>query len=490
MIAGFLNQNLGTEMVKFVAKCAVTALEAHRLGRASDPRAAAYPVDALECGGYPKASPIPLFLPCEEPPAVPRLALAETLRGLVRSCAGVNLFGGDQLRLVVAGGACVDAALGRPIKDLDLFVIDERPVEQLEAALEKTLRPLRQAAKFCTIRKGVLSFKLENGYPHVPVQVILRPYASMSELLNSFDLPASGVGFDGDRVWVTPASHWCLANRVCPLNSEYRSPSFERRAEKYFKIKGFGLAVPADPAAAAGGVRCGPAGGPTLALAPVRWLGGNRFVARAGVADGIPWSYFTPDEPEDDAVSARCRMARMNYCLYKEIMLALRAGAPLPPVCLMRWHSDSLFPKALQSYQLLDVAEFQSRQNRDINVGRVLRALLPEDLSEYFAGCRLESPFNPVMERYKKEFEARLGESAPLQSYWVVPAGRAEATSSFEPQPMPAGEWARALPAGWAAAATGEAPSLSQASLRALRGAPDDDGDLAAYFIRRICTAQ
>ena len=69
----------------------------------------------------------------------------------------------------------------------------------------------------------------------IKIQIIHRVYASASEILHSFDLPASEFAFDGYDLLSTQLSTFCLFTGILPLDTEKQSPSFESRICKYMR---------------------------------------------------------------------------------------------------------------------------------------------------------------------------------------------------------------------------------------------------------------
>lgn len=70
-------------------------------------------------------------------------------------------------------------------------------------------------------------------YPSRHVQFVLRLYASPAEILQGFDVDASGFGFDGSRIWATPRALASLITQCNTIDMTRRSPSYEQRLAKY-----------------------------------------------------------------------------------------------------------------------------------------------------------------------------------------------------------------------------------------------------------------
>ncbi|KAL0226025.1 hypothetical protein P9112_013349 [Eukaryota sp. TZLM1-RC] len=75
------------------------------------------------------------------------------------------------------------------------------------------------------------------------IQVILRLYSSISELLHGFDLGSSSVAFDGSNVWLTSLGLLSVGRRINVVDTARRSTTFEARLKKYFQ-RGFAIVLP------------------------------------------------------------------------------------------------------------------------------------------------------------------------------------------------------------------------------------------------------
>jgi hypothetical protein len=65
------------------------------------------------------------------------------------------------------------------------------------------------------------------------LQIVLRVYKSVSEILTGFDIDAAGGAFDGKQVWVTPRALGSFISQINHVDLTRRSPSYENRLSKY-----------------------------------------------------------------------------------------------------------------------------------------------------------------------------------------------------------------------------------------------------------------
>ncbi|KAK3381190.1 ankyrin repeat protein [Podospora didyma] len=102
---------------------------------------------------------------------------------------------------------------------------------ELEAAVRRRQRLV--PGKGLSLRsKHAITFIAPKG-PYRHVQVILRLYRSISEILTGFDVDCACVAFDGERVYTNPRGVAAIATRTNTIDLTRRSPSYENRLRKY-----------------------------------------------------------------------------------------------------------------------------------------------------------------------------------------------------------------------------------------------------------------
>lgn len=75
------------------------------------------------------------------------------------------------------------------------------------------------------------------------VQIILRLYESISQILHGFDIGCSGVGYDGKHVYFTSLSKFSYEYMANVVDPSRRSTTYEKRLKKYYD-RGFQLILP------------------------------------------------------------------------------------------------------------------------------------------------------------------------------------------------------------------------------------------------------
>jgi len=120
-----------------------------------------------------------------------------------------------------------------PASDVDLFLygLNEedaiKKIKQIETSIRDSI-----LAETTTIRtKNAITIASE--YPVRHVQIVLRLYKSISEILTGFDVDCSCVAYDGQQVWASPRAVAAFMTQVNSIDLTRRSPSYENRLSKY-----------------------------------------------------------------------------------------------------------------------------------------------------------------------------------------------------------------------------------------------------------------
>jgi hypothetical protein len=169
--------------------------------------------------------------------------------------AGAQIFVGGLMKkrgpkgFVVAGGCLSTALLGTyEYGDIDMFLIGLTADEALEYIKQLGAFLSVAASGSGAVREKRLDvFRTQNCITfrvgQSLVQVILRLYGSVSELLHGFDLGSSAVAFDGEEFLFTSAGKFAYERIANVADPSRRRDSYERRLEKY-SARGFGVVFP------------------------------------------------------------------------------------------------------------------------------------------------------------------------------------------------------------------------------------------------------
>jgi ankyrin repeat protein len=125
-----------------------------------------------------------------------------------------------------------------PASDVDLFLYDLTEEQALEK-IKKIERAIKDSilTETTTIRtKNAIT--IASKHPTRHVQIVLRIYKSISEILAGFDVDCSCVAYDGEQVYASPRAIAALVTQINQIDLSRRSPSYESRLSKYSR-RGF-----------------------------------------------------------------------------------------------------------------------------------------------------------------------------------------------------------------------------------------------------------
>ncbi|CAK7231865.1 hypothetical protein SCUCBS95973_008067 [Sporothrix curviconia] len=120
-----------------------------------------------------------------------------------------------------------------PASDVDLFLYgltEEQAVEKIKQ-IESSIRDSILAETTTVRTRHAITICSE--YPTRHVQIVLRIYKSVSEILAGFDIDSSGAAYDGKQVYCTPRALQSYMTQINHIDLTRRSPSYENRLSKY-----------------------------------------------------------------------------------------------------------------------------------------------------------------------------------------------------------------------------------------------------------------
>lgn len=165
----------------------------------------------------------------------------------------------DWSNIVVAGGAATIPLLpktedGRskiyyqihaPTSDVDIFLYgmeESQAIEKIKSIVRSVAEILGKTVDLNVIRtKNAIT--ILGTPPHRHVQIVLRLYRSISEILAGFDVDCACVAYDGKQVYASPRGLAACRTRINTVDLTRRSPSYENRLSKYAS-RGFGIYCP------------------------------------------------------------------------------------------------------------------------------------------------------------------------------------------------------------------------------------------------------
>ncbi|KAL2199938.1 hypothetical protein P885DRAFT_30278 [Corynascus similis CBS 632.67] len=130
-----------------------------------------------------------------------------------------------------------------PASDVDLFLYgltEEQAIEKIKA-IETSVRDA--ILTDTTVVRTKHAITICNQYPTRHIQIVLRIYKSVSEILTGFDIDCSGAAYDGKQVYCTPRALQSYMTQINHIDLSRRSPSYENRLSKY-SHRGFEVYFP------------------------------------------------------------------------------------------------------------------------------------------------------------------------------------------------------------------------------------------------------
>lgn len=120
-----------------------------------------------------------------------------------------------------------------PASDVDLFLYGLNEEEGLEKIkqIEKSIKD-SILHEVTTIRtKNAIT--IASQYPTRHVQIVLRLYDSISQIITGFDVDCACAAYDGKQVYAAPRALAAFVTQCNTIDLTRRSPSYENRLSKY-----------------------------------------------------------------------------------------------------------------------------------------------------------------------------------------------------------------------------------------------------------------
>jgi hypothetical protein len=106
--------------------------------------------------------------------------------------------------------------------------------EQAKEKIKQIETKVRDAIlQECTTIRTKHAITIVSEYPTRHVQIVLRIYKSISEILTGFDVDSSCVCYDGKEVYMAPRALSAYMTQTNHIDLTRRSPSYENRLSKY-----------------------------------------------------------------------------------------------------------------------------------------------------------------------------------------------------------------------------------------------------------------
>jgi len=141
--------------------------------------------------------------------------------------------------ILAAGGRIFSILFGGKYSDTDLFLYDCDKQEAMNKIQDISNLFMGYGELEATRSSNTITFTKA----FEKVQIILRLYKSVSEVLHSFDVDSCCVGYDGENLWMTKRCYFALVFGYNTVNLKFLSPNYELRLVKYC-TRGMKLKIP------------------------------------------------------------------------------------------------------------------------------------------------------------------------------------------------------------------------------------------------------
>ncbi|KAF2867127.1 hypothetical protein BDV95DRAFT_528151 [Massariosphaeria phaeospora] len=120
-----------------------------------------------------------------------------------------------------------------PASDVDLFLYGVNEEEAVKKIIEIEQRIKDSILTETTTIRTKNAITIVSQYPTRHIQIVLRIYKSVSEILTGFDVDCSCAAYDGKQVWASPRALGAYMTQTNTIDLTRRSPSYENRLSKY-----------------------------------------------------------------------------------------------------------------------------------------------------------------------------------------------------------------------------------------------------------------
>ncbi|KAJ5453087.1 hypothetical protein N7445_001270 [Penicillium cf. griseofulvum] len=131
-----------------------------------------------------------------------------------------------------------------PASDVDLFLYGLNEEQALEKIMHIEDKIKNTILYETTTIRTKNTITIASQYPNRHVQIVLRIYRSVAEILTGFDVDASCAAYDGSQVYASPRAIAAYITQLNQIDLTRRSPSYENRLSKY-SHRGFEVFWPA-----------------------------------------------------------------------------------------------------------------------------------------------------------------------------------------------------------------------------------------------------
>lgn len=151
----------------------------------------------------------------------------------------LNLGLKDWDNVFLAGGSIFCYLFGHHVRDYDLFIYGLNEFDAVEK-VKSIIEEIGNKNSIPVRTRNCITFTNKR---YNKVQIILRLYRTVSEIIHGFDVDSCCLGFDGKSYWGTKRAVYSITKGYNTVNFDRMSPSYEYRLMKY-AIRGVPIKVP------------------------------------------------------------------------------------------------------------------------------------------------------------------------------------------------------------------------------------------------------
>ncbi|KAF2741780.1 ankyrin repeat protein [Sporormia fimetaria CBS 119925] len=120
-----------------------------------------------------------------------------------------------------------------PASDVDLFIYGLSEEQAINKIIEIEKRVKDSILTEITTVRTKNAITIVSQYPTRHIQIVLRVYKSVAEILTGFDVDCSCAAYDGKQVYAAPRALTAFMTQINTIDLTRRSPSYESRLSKY-----------------------------------------------------------------------------------------------------------------------------------------------------------------------------------------------------------------------------------------------------------------
>jgi hypothetical protein len=118
---------------------------------------------------------------------------------------------------------------------VDLFIYGLNEEEAVKKIIQIEQRIKDSILTETTTVRTKNAITIASQYPTRHVQIVLRIYKSVAEILTGFDVDCSCAAYDGQQVWAAPRALAAYMTQTNTIDLTRRSPSYENHLREKFR---------------------------------------------------------------------------------------------------------------------------------------------------------------------------------------------------------------------------------------------------------------